>query len=65
MKRWVKKMFAEHNAWQRARSKLPWPEKVRIARSIYEDLIPFRKMREEWQKKNAATREDPPKQEPR
>ncbi len=51
MKRWAKDMFEAHNAEQRERAKLPWPEKLRISARMREDLRPFKKMREEWHKK--------------
>ncbi len=65
MEKWIEELFEKQDAQQRAQARLSWPEKVRISRVMYEGFLPFRKMREEWQKKNAAAREDPPKQEPR
>jgi hypothetical protein len=53
-------MFEAHNAEQRARAKLPWPEKLRISARMREDLRPFKKMREEWHKKRHGEDDAPP-----
>lgn len=38
-----KRRFEEQAAWQRSRSKLPWPEKLRISARMRDDLEHFRK----------------------
>jgi hypothetical protein len=60
MKRWAKEMFEAHNAQQRARASLPWPEKLRISARMREDLRPFKKMRENWHGRRRGEADAPP-----
>jgi hypothetical protein len=64
MKRWARTMFEAHNAEQRERARLPWPEKLRISARMREDLRPFKKMREEWHKKRHGEDDAPPAGDP-
>ena len=59
MKRWAKELFEAHNAEQRERARLPWPEKLRISARLREELRPFKKMREEWHKKRRGEDDAP------
>ncbi len=65
MEPWAKEQFERHSAEHLRKRLLPWPEKLRISVRMRKALPELRKMREEWQKRNAAGRGEPPKQEPR